>query len=582
MTNREIAEKFYQLADLLEIQGDANPFRVVGLRRAARAVESLAAPASELLAQGKLSSVPGIGKGSVEKIEELQDRGSLQETEKLLAEIPEGLLSFLHIPDVGPKTVQTLWKTLHINTLGQLEEAALSGRLRTIKGFQQKMEEKILRGIELVRQGASRLLLGKALPLAVELVATLEKTPGVTAITYAGSLRRMKETIGDLDILATAKDPEPLMTAFVQHPMTSSVLARGKTKSSIRTGSNLQVDLRIVPKESFGAALQYFTGSKEHNVALRQLARERGFKINEYGIFRGEEKIGGALEEEIYAALGLSWIPPELRENRGEIEAAQKNSLPQLVERGGLRGDCHSHTSASDGQASLETMAEAALAAGLQYLAITDHSQSLRVAHGLDAKRLRAQMEEIASLRPRFAARGLKILCGMEVDILPDGSLDMEEELLEALDFRIGSVHSRFHQSEKEMTERILRAMASLQIDCLGHPTGRLLHSREPYAVDFEKIFTAACEHQVALEINASYERLDLNDILARQAKEKGVLFFINSDAHHPDHFQNLLFGIGTARRAWIEKEQVVNALDGDDLQHWLAERRKKKKRSSS
>lgn len=579
MTNKEIAAKFNELADLLEIKGEANPFRILGIRKAARAVESLAEPITELRKRQDLSKLPDIGKGSIEKMEELLSRGSLQETERLLNEIPPGLLDMLKIPDVGPKTVQTLWKSLRINTISQLEEAVRRHELKKLKGFGEKKEQNILRGIELFRRGQGRFLLGFAYPIAEDFVSALQKVDGVEKIAFAGSLRRMKETVGDVDILVSASKPEPVMEAFVRMPQVRDVLAKGATKSSVRTALDLQIDLRVVPEESFGAALQYFTGSKEHNVALRGLAKERGWKINEYGVYDGKgRKMAGATEEEVYKILGLDFIPPELRENRGELQAAKNHTLPKLIEQKDLKGDFHIHTHYSDGKFSIDQMCRKALELGYTHIAITDHSKSLSVANGLDEKRLKQQMQEIKKLREKLKKHGLEVLCGMEMDILADGSLDLAEEVTKNLDFCIGSIHSRFKQDEKTMTERIIRAIRSGLIDCLGHPTGRQIGTREPLAVNLDKIIQAAVENDVALEMNAQYERLDLNDIHARHAREMGAKFFINSDAHHLDHFEMIRYGVATARRAWIEKERVFNTLHRDVFKEWLRRRRKSAK----
>lgn len=575
MTNKQIAEKLHELADLLEIDGEANTFRISGLHRAGRVIESLPTPAPELLAKGELERVPGIGKGTAKRVEELINNGTLRELEELHRKIPQGLLDMLRIPDVGPKTVQQVWKALHVNTVYDLETACRQGRLRALKGFGERTEQKILKGIALYRQGQKRKLLGYVLPAALQVLEQLGKRAKVERLLYAGSARRRKETVGDLDFLVVAEEPEGVMEAFCRLPMVKEVLAKGKTKSSVLAEANLQMDLRVVPRESFGAALQYFTGSKEHNVALRSLARKRDLTVNEYGVFtlKDEKKVAGETEEEVYEVLGLAWIPPELRENTGEIEAAAAGELPDLVEEADLRGDFHMHTNWSDGAFSLEEMVEAAFHRGYKHIVITDHSKSLRVAHGLDESRLKEQMKAIRRLDEAYQKKGMRVFCGMEVDILPDGSLDLEEEALLALDYVVGSVHSKFNQPEKEMTERIVRAIRSHLIDAVGHPTGRLLGSRESYAVNVRKMIAVAAEEGCALEINGSPERLDVSSEIAREATAKGVKLVISSDAHHTGQLGNIRYGLDVARRGWLTKADTVNALPTEAFLDWIRSR---------
>lgn len=565
----------HELADLLEIKGEENPFRIAGLHKAARSLESLPVPAAELLEKGELGQVPGIGKGTAARVREVVETGALQELEALHQQIPQGLLDMLRIPEVGPKTVQQVWKALHINTVYDLETACRQGRLKALKGFGEKTEQKILKGIEIFRAGQKRKLLGYILTTAEFVREQLGKRREVEKLLYAGSARRRKETVGDLDFLVVAKKPEEVMAAFCALPIVKEVLQRGKTKSSVLTDSNFQMDLRVVPAESFGAALQYFTGSKEHNVALRSLARKQGLTVNEYGVFtqKDEKKVAGATEEEVYDALGLPWIPPELRENQGEIEAALCGKLPVLVEAPSVCGDFHLHTNWSDGAFSLPEMAAGALQRGYKHIAITDHSKSLRVARGLDERRLKEQVEEIRRLDEAYRKKGMRIFCGMEVDILPDGSLDLEEAALRELDYVVGSVHSKFNQPEREMTQRIVKAIRSRLIDAVGHPTGRLLGSRESYAVNASKMIEAAAEAGCALEINGSPERMDLSSELAREAAARGAKLVICSDAHHLGQLENIRYGLDIARRGWLGPEQLINTLSTEAFLDWVRSR---------
>ncbi len=568
MTNQEIAKTFWRLADLMEIKGD-NPFKINSFRKAARVLENITEDIESICQEGRLQKVPGIGKGIAERISQLVNTGQCQDYEELKKTIPSGLLEVLSIPEVGPKTVQLVWKKLNITTLNQLEEAVKKHKLRDLFRMGEKTEKNILRGIEFLSRRKGRLLLGDAYPLAEQVVNALKGHPQVQKISPAGSLRRYKETIGDIDILVTSSHPQEVMDTFVALPQVKEVLARGPTKSSVLTNLNIQMDLRVVEKESFGAALQYFTGSKEHNIKLREMARGKGLKISEYGVFKGEKKkVAGGEEEEVYAALNLPWIPPELRENLGEIEAAKGGRLPQLVELSELKGDLHIHSNFSDGACSLLELVEKAKKKGYQYIAVTDHSQSLKIASGLSEERLLKQIEEIKKINKRLF--NFKILSGAEVDIKADGSLDYPDEVLRRLDLVAAAVHLGFKQTKEAMTERIIKAMRNENVDVIAHPTGRLINQRDEYKLDLERLFEVAKETKTALEINAYPERLDLRDIHCKRAKEYGVKLTISTDAHQESQLDFIKYGVATARRGWLEKEDILNTKDVEELLRWL------------
>jgi DNA polymerase (family 10) len=463
---------------------------------------------------------------------------------------------------------------LRISTIHQLEAAAKAHRLQRLPGFQTKKEENILRGIEILKKGRERMHLGLALARAQECLALLRRIPAVREISTAGSLRRMKETIGDLDLLVSSNEPRRVMGAFTRSPLCTRVLAAGDTKSSILTRDGIQVDVRIVPPESYGAALQYFTGSKEHNVRIREMAIRQGLKVNEYGVFRLNtgRRIGGREEAEVYRALGLPWIPPELREDHGELEAAKSGRLPRLVEASDVRGDFHVHTTWSDGSDPLEAVAQAGAARGYQYLAICDHSQSLKVAHGMSVARLHQQMAKIRALNAH--TKRFRLLMGAEVDILADGSMDYPDRVLGELDFVVGSIHSGFHQDAATITRRLVKAMRNPNVTLIAHPTGRLMGQREPYAVDLDAVFRVAKETGTALEINAYPKRLDLCDTAARQAKDCGVMLAVSTDTHSLDQLEHMAIGLGVARRAWVEPRQLLNCLSLTQLLAWIARKR--------
>ena len=566
--NAEVATAFEEMADLLEIEG-ANPFRVRAYRFAARTLRDLPAEVAEMVTKGEdLTSLPGIGDDLAGKIKEILATGTAAALEAQRKRVPATLTELLRIPGLGPKRVKTLAHELKIRSLSELQTAAQAGRVRTLAGFGEKTEQHILDALATRLAEAPRVQRAVAIPYAEALVAYLEQSSGVSRVIAAGSYRRGLETIGDLDILVTAPAGRTVMDRFVAYQEVRDVLAHGATKSSVRLQSGLQVDLRVVPQESYGAALLYFTGSKAHNVVLRQLAQQRGLKLNEYGVFRGDKPVAGETEESVYASLGLPWIPPELREGRGEIDAAKAGRLPHLVDLQDLKGDLHAHTKATDGRNSLQEMAEAARLRGLRYFAITDHSRRLTMAKGLDSTRLLQQMEDIDQLNATLS--GVTILKGIEVDILEDGSLDLPDEVLGRLDLVVGAVHSRFNLSNRRQTERIMKAMDHPHFSILAHPSGRLIGRREPYEVDMLRIIRKARERRCFLEINAHPERLDLTDIHCRMAKDEGVLLAVNTDAHSTLDLENARFGVGQARRGWLEKTDVLNTRPYAELRKLL------------
>ncbi|WP_404369043.1 DNA polymerase/3'-5' exonuclease PolX [Marinobacter sp.] len=568
MHNAEIARRFHELADLLEIQ-NANEFRVRAYRNAANIVEGSSRRVEDMVRKGEdLSLIKGIGDDLAGKIEELVKTGSLPQLEELQQELPEGLHQLMRLGQLGPKRTKLLHDELKITSLEELRSAAEKGKIREVRGFGKKTEQKILDEIDKVSDRERRTRLGEAEQVAGPLVDYLRELDEVKKITVAGSFRRRKDTVGDLDILVACKDSKPVMKRFTSHPEVAEVVSRGSTRSTVYLKSGLQVDLRVVKEESYGAALHYFTGSKDHNVAIRRMGVERKLKINEYGVFRGRKRIAGKTEEEVFEQVGLPWIPPELRENRGEIEAAEKGRLPTLVELDDIRGDLHMHTEATDGRHSLEEMAREAKRLGYDYVAITDHSKRLTMAKGLDARRLRKQMEEIDRLNDSLS--GIRVLKGIEVDILEDGTLDLPDEVLKELDLTVCSVHSKFDLSKKKQTERVLRAMDNRYFNILGHPTGRLINDRDPFAIDLEAIVEAAADKGCCLELNSQPSRLDLAGRYARMVKEAGVLGVTSTDAHAADHLGFMHLGVAQARRGWMEKADLLNTRPLDELKKAL------------
>ena len=576
MKQHEIAAIFSRMADLLEFQGD-NPFRIRAYRRAAQNLESFSADLEALVAVGRLRDIPGIGEDLAEKIREYCMTGTIPAFERLQASVPKGVLQLLEVPGLGPKTARVLTTRLGVTTLDQLEAAAQQHRLQRLPGFKARKEQNLLKGIGIVRRGRERLHLGVALPLANDLLAFLQKVPGVTRASTAGSLRRMKETIGDLDLLVASRRPSRVMSAFTSAPFCARVLAAGTTKSSILARDGLQVDLRVVAPDCFGAALQYFTGSKEHNVQLREFAARRGLKVNEYGVFRvsTNRRLAGREEEDVYRTLGLPWIAPELREAQGELEAAQAHRLPSLVEAKQLRGDFHIHTNWSDGSNRLEEMVRAAERHGYEYIAICDHSPSLKVAHGMSVERLRQQMRQVQELNRRL--KRLRVLTGAEVDILGNGAMDYPDAVLAQLDFVVGSLHSGFGQGKAALTRRLVKAMENPYVTLIGHPTGRLMGQREPYEVDLEAVYQAARRTGTALEINAYPKRLDLSDTAARRAHDMGAMLAISTDSHSVDQLDQIMFGLGVARRAWCEPKHLLNTRPRSQLCAWIAQKRRRR-----
>jgi DNA polymerase (family 10) len=568
-TNADLAAAFEQIADLLELQ-QANPFRTRAYRNAARLVGELKLDLVAHLTQRRpLPKLPGIGADLAGKIEEFAASGHLALLDRLRRQVPAGLTEMLQLPGLGPKRVRALYEELHLASLPQLARAARDGRIRELPGFGAKSEARILEAVQARDGRPQRLKLVNAAQYAAALLDWLRSGPGVSEVTVAGSLRRARETVGDLDLLAAADDGAAVCRHLTAYPEVAEVRASGDTRATVLLQSGLQVDLRVVPRASFGAALLYFTGSKAHNIRLRTLALERGLKLNEYGLFAGRRPVAAASEQEVYAALGLPWIAPELREDRGEIEAALKGQLPLLIDRADLAGDLHAHTDWSDGSASIEAMALAARARGLSYLAISDHSRRLAFAHGLDPVRLVKQCAEVERVNRSLV--GIELLTGIEVDMLDDGSLDLPDTALAPLDVVIAAVHSKFDLPRAAQTRRILAALDHPRVRILAHPLGRLIGRREPYDVDMLAVIRKCKARGVALELNAHPERLDLTDLHCRMAREEGARVVIDSDAHAEHEFDNLDFGVGQARRGWLGKGEVVNTRPLRELRNWLA-----------
>jgi DNA polymerase (family 10) len=566
--NSEVADIFAQVADLLEIEG-ANQFRVRAYRKAARTIRGYPRPMADLLENGQdLTELSGIGEDLAGKIEEIVKTGGLAQLEEIEQRTPASLTRMLKVEGLGPKRVQQLYEELDITNLEELEGAAENGQIRELDGFGPKTEENILKELSRKAQEEERTRLNVAEEIAQPLVTYLKDLEGVERVKVAGSYRRRKETVGDLDVLAISEAGEETIQRFVEYEDVHEVVSQGETRSTVVFRSGLQVDLRVVPQESYGAALFYFTGSKDHNIALRNLALDQGLKVNEYGIFRDEERIAGETEDEIYELFDLSYIPPELREDRGELAAARKGRLPELVTLDDIRGDLQMHTTGSDGDASLEEMARAALERGYEYVAITDHSPQVAVAQGLDARALGRQIDEIDRLNEEL--EGITILKAIEVDILEDGSLDLPDDALARLDLRLCSIHSHFGLSLEKQTERIIRAMDNPNFNILAHPTGRRIGERPPYDVDLEQVMEAALERGCFLEINAHPERLDLNDVQAKMARDMGLKLAINTDAHRIAELDFMRFGIGQARRGWLEAHDVLNTRSWAHLKELL------------
>ena len=564
MKNAEIARLFEELADLLEIQG-ANPFRLRAYRNAGRTIDGLTEPIAVLAEEGAkaLTALQGIGKDLAEKIIVVCETGELPQLNELREQVPPGVVKMLRIPGIGPKKVAALYKELKLETLDQLKAAAENGDVADLKGFGKKTAQTILEGLEQIEQAGMRVYLADAMPVVEEILAALSKCEAITQVTVAGSFRRRKETVGDLDVLATSTDSATAMNALAEHPQVEKVLAQGDTKQRVRLrtvfdGSvKLEMDLRVVPDESYGAAMQYFTGSKEHNIAVRRRALDRGLSVNEYAVTRDGEYVCGRTEEEIYQAVGLAWVPPELRENRGEIEVAERGEIPELVEVSDIRGDLHMHTTATDGKASIVEMAEAAKSRGLKYIAITDHSKRVTMANGLDADRLRAHWKEIDKARGKVS--GIEILRGIECDILEDATLDLDDEVLSEADWVIAVLHYGLKQPREQIDKRLLTAIKNPNVSIIGHPSGRIIGKRPGADITYSDIFKAAADHGVMMEINAHRSRLDLNEAHAAAAKDHGIPIVISTDSHSVNGFTELQYGVFQARRAGLTKNDVAN-----------------------
>ncbi|MDP8229830.1 MAG: DNA polymerase/3'-5' exonuclease PolX [Candidatus Gorgyraea atricola] len=567
MKNQEIAEVFRQIAQILEVRGE-NVFRVRAYERAARNIESMPEDIEVFVKEERLTAIPGIGKDLEEKIKEIVSSGRLEYLEDLKKNTPKGLIQMLSIPGVGPKTAKLLYDKLQIQDMVMLERMAHMGKIKDVPGIKQKTVENILRGIELIKKGRDRMDLKTAMDASQNFIEQLKKLKEVKRIDPAGSLRRMKDTVRDIDILVSSKSPGKVMDSFTRLPDVRDVLAKGPTKSSIVTKDGIQVDVRVIKNASYGAALMYFTGSKEHNIKLRQLAIKKGLKLNEYGLFRKEKAIAGKTEIEICKKLGISYISPELREDRGEVEASIEGDLPKLVELKDVKGDLHAHSKWSDGGSSIEEVVLKARELGYEYIAITDHSQGLKIAQGLNRDELKSKKKEIDSLNKKY--KDIKVLYGTEVDIDSDGNLDYPDDILKDMDIVIAAIHSGFKQSKEKITERIIKACQNRYVNILAHPTGRLWGAREPYEIELEEILKVCRDTNTAIEINSYPQRLDLNDTGCRMAKEKGVKIAINTDAHIAAELDNINLGISVARRGWLEKKDVINTLSFEKLRDRL------------
>ncbi|NWG34798.1 MAG: DNA polymerase/3'-5' exonuclease PolX [Chloroflexi bacterium] len=574
MNNRQLADTFTLIANLSEIKGEII-YKTLAYRKAAESLMSLPREAGEYWKEGKLEDIPGVGKAIAEKIDELLSTGKLEFLEKLKKEVPEELASWLAVPGLGPKKIALIWKTLGITALADLETAAKEGKLRDLPGMGAKSESAILEGIASLSRRSGRIPLGRAYPLAQEIIKTLKKVKGVVAAEPAGSLRRMRSTVGDLDILVAAKDSAPVMEAVVNLPSVSRVLGKGETKSSIEFTDGVRAQVWVHPPEKFGTALQYATGSKDHNVQLRQLALEKGLSLSEHSFtkVKGGKEIFCATEEEVYETLGLPWIPPELREDRGEVQAAKANKLPKLIELKDIKADLQVHSTWSDGKLSMLEMARAAAKRGINVIAFTDHSVSLGVTGGLSIEKHKQQAAEIKKIQKQLGDEIL-ILHATEVEIKADGSLDYPDEFLASLDLVLASMHTSLRQPREKVTERMLKAIRNPHVDIIGHPTGRLIPDREGADLDMDAVLQAAAETGVALEINAHPSRLDLDDMYARRAKELGIPISINTDSHSEGDFGMLFYGVAIARRAWLTKNEVINCWSTDKLLKWLKNRK--------
>jgi DNA polymerase (family 10) len=555
MENPEVAQVFEEVADLLELQG-ANPFRVRAYRNAARTIRDLSEPLAERPPE-QLQDLPGIGADLAGKVRTILDSGDLPLRQELRSQVPAGLRELLNVPSLGPKKAQALYKELHIGSLDQLRQAAEQQRIRGLRGFGTKTEEKILKSLADLPETSRRMYLAEAKVYADALVQHLRSAPGLKQIAVAGSFRRRRETVGDLDLLVTCSRSGPVMDHLAEYAGVAEVLARGPTRMAVRLRSGLQMDLRVVPEKDYGAAMQYFTGSKAHSIELRRRALERGLKVNEYGVFRGDKRVAGRTEEEVYQAVGLAWIPPELREARGEIALAENGRLPKLIELKDVRGDLHMHTTATDGRATLEEMVAAARKRGHAYIAITDHSKRVTMARGLDARRLRQHWKAIDKLAANL--KGITVFKGVELDILEDGRLDLPDDVLQDADWVIASIHYGQNQPREQITRRLLNAIRNPYVHAIGHPTGRLIGKRKGYDLDLDAVLKSAADHGCLLELNSQPSRLDLDDVAVMAARDRGVRIVVDTDAHSVEELGFLEFGVYQARRGGLEAKDVAN-----------------------
>jgi len=568
MKNQEIAKIFYEIADYLKMEGVS--FKPYAYERAAIVLESLEDDVEDIYRKGgikALEEIPGVGKSIAQKIEEYLKTGEIKYYKQFKKNMPLDLSELTAIEGMGPKKAKILYEKLGIKNIKDVEEAARSHKIAPLFGFGEKTEKNILEGIEFLKRNKGRFLLGNILPIVEQIYQKLKQLKEVEKISFCGSIRRMKETIGDVDLLVVSKKPEKVMDFFVSLP-NIKIWSKGTTKASIRLKEGFDIDIRVVPQKSYGAALQYFTGSKEHNIVLRKIAIEKGMKLSEYGLFKGSKMIAGENEEEIYKKLGLEWIPPEMRENQGEIEAALEKRLPKIVSIKDIKGDLHCHSNWNGGENSILEMALAAENLGYEYIGIADHTKFLRIENGLDEKQLLYQKRQIDEINSKFESQGkkFKVLWGCEANILSDGSIDIKNEVLKKMDYVIAGVHSSLKMNKNTMTERLIKAMNNPNVDIISHPTGRLIQKRDEYSIDFEKILRVAKDSNTILEINSSPERLDLKDVYIKKAKEMGVKMIINTDSHQKEQLRYIKFGVAQARRGWAEKEDIVNTYSYRDI----------------